>query len=226
MGTDSLGRCILCRVLTGLHTTVLAALAVVALSVVIGSVLGALSGYIGGVFDSVVMRITDAFMAFPTLVLGIAIAGLLDGGLQNAVIALVVPGWTRFARIARSSVLALKERPFIQAAVIGGLSRTAIALKHVLPNILPPLIVTACLDIGGSMLSLAGLSFLGLGASPPSPELGAMINQAASGFQTAPWAVFAPGFAIFLVVVVFNYFGDSVNEVLGNKISLFVRAKK
>lgn len=173
MGTDSLGRCILCRVLTGLHTTVLAALAVVALSVVIGSVLGALSGYIGGVFDSVVMRITDAFMAFPTLVLGIAIAGLLGGGLQNAVIALVVPGWTRFARIARSSVLALKERPFIQAAVIGGLSRTAIALKHVLPNILPPLIVTACLDIGGSMLSLAGLSFLGLGASPPSPELGA-----------------------------------------------------
>ena len=221
MGTDSLG-----RVLTGLHTTVLAALAVVALSVVIGSVLGALSGYIGGVFDSVVMRITDAFMAFPTLVLGIAIAGLLGGGLQNAVIALVVPGWTRFARIARSSVLALKERPFIQAAVIGGLSRTAIALKHVLPNILPPLIVTACLDIGGSMLSLAGLSFLGLGASPPSPELGAMINQAASGFQTAPWAVFAPGFAIFLVVVVFNYFGDSVNEALGNKSSLFVREKK
>ena len=226
MGTDSLGRCILCRVLTGLHTTVLAALAVVALSVVIGSALGALSGYIGGVFDSVVMRITDAFMAFPTLVLGIAIAGLLGGGLQNAVIALVVPGWTRFARIARSSVLALKERPFIQAAVIGGLSRTAIALKHVLPNILPPLIVTACLDIGGSMLSLAGLSFLGLGASPPSPELGAMINQAASGFQTAPWAVFAPGFAIFLVVAVFNYFGDSVNEALGNKGSLFVRAKK
>ena len=140
MGTDSLGRCILCRVLTGLHTTVLAALAVVALSVVIGSVLGALSGYIGGVFDSVVMRITDAFMAFPTLVLGIAIAGLLGGGLQNAVIALVVPGWARFARIARSSVLALKERPFIQAAIIGGLSRMAIALKHVLPNILPPLI--------------------------------------------------------------------------------------
>lgn len=130
------------------------------------------------------------------------------------------------ARIARSSVLALKERPFIQAAVIGGLSRTAIALKHVLPNILPPLIVTACLDIGGSMLSLAGLSFLGLGASPPSPELGAMINQAASGFQTAPWAVFAPGFAIFLVVAVFNYFGDSVNEALGNKSSLFARVKK
>ena len=212
LGTDSLGRCILCRVLTGLQTTVFAALAVVALSAVIGSVAGTLSGYIGGAFDSAVMRITDAFMAFPALILGIAVAGLLGGGLQNAVLALVVPGWTRFARLARSSVLALKERPFIHAAIIGGLSRVSIALRHVLPNILPPLVVTACLDIGGSMLNLAGLSFLGLGASPPSPELGAMINQAASTFQTAPWAVFAPGFAIFLTVVVFNLFGDSVNE--------------
>ncbi len=185
MGTDSLGRCILCRVLTGLHTTVLAALAVVALSVVIGSVLGALSGYIGGVFDSVVMRITDAFMAFPTLVLGIAIAGLLGGGLQNAVIALVVPGWTRFARIACSSVLALKERPFIQAAVIGGLSRTAIALKHVLPTPSTP----DCYGVFGYWwidAQFGGAFVLGLGASPPSPELGAMINQAASGFKLHP----------------------------------------
>lgn len=215
MGTDSLGRCILCRVLTGLQTTVFAALAVVALSAVIGSVVGVLSGYVGGAFDSVVMRITDAFMAFPALILGIAVAGLLGGGLQNAILALVVPGWTRFARLARSSVLALKERPFIQAAIVGGLGRASIALRHVLPNILSPLVVTACLDIGGSMLNLAGLSFLGLGASPPSPELGAMINQAASTFQTTPWAVFAPGFAIFTAVVVFNLFGDSVNEVLG-----------
>jgi len=183
-------------------------------------------GYSGSVFDSVVMRMADAFLAFPTLVLGIAIAGLLGGGLQNAVIALVVPGWTRFARIARSSVLALKERPFIQAAVIGGLSRMAIALKHVLPNILPPLIVTACLGIGGSVLSLGGLFFFGLGGSPPLPRVGALVNQGPSGVPTGPLGGFAPGFAIFLVVVVFNYFGDSVNEVLGNKISLFVRAKK
>lgn len=225
MGTDSLGRCILCRVLTGLQTTVFAALAVVALSAVLGSVVGALSGYVGGAFDSVVMRITDAFMAFPALILGIAIAGLLGGGLQNAVLALVVPGWTRFARLARSSVLALKERPFVQAAIIGGLSRVSIALRHVLPNILPPLVVMACLDIGGSMLNLAGLSFLGLGASPPSPELGAMINQAASTFQTAPWAVFAPGFAIFVAVVVFNLFGDSVNEALGENVFSASRKK-
>lgn len=212
LGTDSLGRCILCRVLTGLQTTVFAALAVVAISAVAGSVIGTLSGYIGGAFDAAMMRITDAFMAFPALILGIAVAGLLGGGLQNAVLALAVPGWTRFARLARSSVLALKERPFVQAAVIGGLGRCSIALRHILPNILPPLVVMACLDVGGSMLNLAGLSFLGLGASPPSPELGAMINQAASTFQTAPWAVFAPGFAIFVAVVVFNLFGDSVNE--------------
>ena len=226
LGTDSLGRCILCRVLTGLQTTVFAALAVVALSAVIGSVAGTLSGYIGGAFDSAVMRITDAFMAFPALILGIAVAGLLGGGLQNAVLALVVPGWTRFARLARSSVLALKERPFIHAAIIGGLSRVSIALRHVLPNILPPLVVTACLDIGGSMLNLAGLSFLGLGASPPSPELGAMINQAASTFQTAPWAVFAPGFAIFLAVVVFNLFGDSVNEAHASRSTSAALKKK
>ena len=212
--------------LTGLQTTVFAALAVVALSAVIGSVVGALSGYIGGAFDSVAMRITDAFMAFPALILGIAVAGLLGGGLQNAVLALVVPGWTRFARLARSSVLALKERPFIHAAIIGGLSRVSIALRHVLPNILPPLVVTACLDIGGSMLNLAGLSFLGLGASPPSPELGAMINQAASTFQTTPWAVFAPGFTIFLAVVVFNLFGDSVNEAHANRGTLAAAGKK
>ena len=157
-----------------------AALAVVAFSAVIGSVIGTVSGYIGGVFDAVVMRITDAFMAFPSLILGIAVAGLLGGGLQNAVLALVVSGWTRFARLARSSVLALRERPFIHAAIIGGLNRISIALRHAAQHFAAPLVVTACLDIGGSMLNLAGLSFLGLGASPPSPELGAMINQAAA----------------------------------------------
>ena len=215
MGTDSLGRCVLCRVLSGLQTTFFSALLVVAASAVIGSIVGSLSGYVGGVFDSVVMRITDAFMAFPALVLGIAIAGLLGGGLNNAVIALVVPGWTRFARLARSSVLSLKERPFVLAAIMAGLSKPMIALRHILPNILPPLVVTACLDVGGSMLNLAGLSFLGLGASPPSPELGAMINQASNTMQTTPWAVFVPGAVILIVVVILNLFGDAVNDVLG-----------
>ena len=215
MGTDSLGRCVLCRVLSGLQTTLFSALLVVAASAVIGSIVGSLSGYVGGVFDSVVMRITDAFMAFPALVLGIAIAGLLGGGLNNAVIALVVPGWTRFARLARSSVLSLKECPFVLAAIMAGLSKPVIALRHILPNILPPLVVTACLDVGGSMLNLAGLSFLGLGASPPSPELGAMINQASNTMQTTPWAVFVPGAVILIVVVILNLFGDAVNDVLG-----------
>ena len=215
MGTDSLGRCVLCRVLSGLQTTIFSALLVVVASAVIGSIVGSLSGYVGGAFDSAVMRITDAFMAFPALVLGIAIAGLLGGGLNNAIIALVVPGWTRFARLARSSVLSLKERPFIQDAIMSGLSRPVIALRHVLPNILPPLVVMACLDVGGSMLNLAGLSFLGLGASPPSPELGAMINQASNTMQTTPWAVFAPGAVILIVVVVLNLFGDAVNDALG-----------
>lgn len=213
-GTDALGRCILSRVLTGMHTSLEAALLVVVLSVVIGSIVGACAGFIGGAVDAVLMRITDAFMAFPALVLGIAVAGLLGGGLTNAILALVVPGWTRFARLARAQVLALKGRDFVQASLVGGMGRLGIAVKHLIPHALPPLLVTACLDVGASMLNLAGLSFLGLGASPPSPELGAMVNQAAATFQTAPWAVFAPGIAIFAVVVVVNVFADAANDLL------------
>ena len=214
LGTDSVGRCIACRLMAGLHTSLFAALAITALSFVIGSVVGAVSGYVGGALDAVTMRVVDAFMAFPSLVLSIAVAGLLGGGLTNAIIALTVVDWTRFARLARSQVLALKTRTFVVAERLGGLSSPRIALVHVLPNILPPLIVTACLDVGGMMLNLAGLSFLGLGAAPPAPELGSMVNQAAGTFQVAPWAVFAPAAVILAAVMVLNMFGDAANDML------------
>lgn len=217
LGTDAVGRCILCRILAGTQSSLLAALAVVVLCFVIGSLLGAISGFIGGKTDSVFMRITDAFMAFPQLVLSIAIAGLLGGGLVDAVIALCVPGWTRFARLARGQVLALKGRTFVQAEQMSGLSKPMIAIKHVFPSVLPVLLVTACLDFGSTILNLAGLSFLGLGALPPAPELGSMINQAAATFQLTPWAVFAPGAMIFILVLVFNMLGDAVNDFLGSK---------
>ena len=213
-GTDALGRCILSRVLTGMHTSLEAALLVVVLSVVIGSIVGACAGFIGGAVDAVLMRITDAFMAFPALVLGIAVAGLLGGGLTNASWLWWCPdgralrGW----RVTRCSPL--KGRDFAGFLCVGGMGRLGIAVKHLIPHALPPLLVTACLDVGASMLNLAGLSFLGLGASPPSPELGAMVNQAAATFQTAPWAVFAPGIAIFAVVVVVNVFADAANDLL------------
>lgn len=217
LGTDAVGRCILCRILAGTQSSLLAALIVVALCFVVGSLLGAICGFIGGKTDSVFMRITDAFMAFPQLVLSIAVAGLLGGGLVNAVIALCVPGWTRFARLARGQVLALKGRTFIQAEQMSGLSKPMIAVKHIFPSVVPVLFVTACLDFGSTILNLAGLSFLGLGALPPTPELGSMINQAAATFQLTPWAVFAPGAMIFILVLVFNMFGDAVNDFLGSK---------
>lgn len=214
LGTDSVGRCVACRVMAGLGTTLFSAFAIAGLSFVAGSLVGAVSGYLGGWVDAVVMRVVDAFMAFPSLVLSIAVAGLLGGGLANAVIALAVVDWTRFARLARAQVLSVKTRTFVMAERVGGLSVARIAVVHVLPNILPPLVVTACLDVGGMMLNLAGLSFLGLGAAPPAPELGSMVNQAAATFQVAPWAVLAPGGAILVSVMVLNMFGDAANDLL------------
>lgn len=217
LGTDYLGRCIACRAIFGARTSLLAALAITVLCFVIGSVVGALSGYIGGAFDAVVMRITDAFMAFPSIVLSIAIAGMLGGGMENAVIALTVPGWTRFARLARGQVLSMKGRTFIQAERAAGASNLSIAVKHVLPNIMPSLLVTATITIGGMMLSIAGLSFLGLGAAPPAPELGSMVNLGVKSFAQAPWAVFGPGAAILVMVMVFNLFGDAANDYLEHR---------
>lgn len=214
LGTDSLGRCIACRIVAGAQTTIFSAFVIVALCFAIGTVVGTLSGYIGGRFDAVVMRVVDAFMAFPSLVFSIAVAGMLGVGLRNAIIALTVVGWTKFARLARSQVLSVKERTFVKAETVGGLSRSRIAIVHVLPNTLRPLIVTACLDVGNMMLGLAGLSYLGLGAAPPAPEWGSMLNQGADMFQLAPWAVFAPGIAILVVVMALNMFGDSANELL------------
>lgn len=214
LGTDAIGRCIYCRILDGMQASLFAALAVVVLCFVIGSIVGAVSGYVGGALDAVLSRVTDAFMAFPQLVLSIAVAGLLGGGLVNAIIALTVPGWTRFARLARGQTLAVKGRTFVLAERAAGASSLFIAVRHVLPNILPTLVVTAVLDVGATVLNLAGLSFLGLGAMPPAPELGSMINQASSTFSQAPWGVFAPGAALFIIVVVLNMFGDAVNDAL------------
>lgn len=214
LGTDYLGRCIACRAIWGARTSLLAALAITLICFVVGSVLGALSGSIGGAFDAVVMRITDAFMAFPAIVLSIAIAGMLGGGMANAVIALAVPGWTRFARLARGEVLSMKGRTFVLAERAAGASGFTIAVRHVLPNIMPALLVTAAVTVGNMILSLAGLSFLGLGAAPPAPELGSMVNLGAKDFALAPWAVFGPGAVILVMVMVFNLFGDAANDYL------------
>jgi peptide/nickel transport system permease protein len=158
------------------------------------------------------MRISDMFLAFPGLVFALAVAGVLGGGLQNAIIALAAISWPKYARIARSQTLSQKEMPYIRAAVLSGCSTPVLLARHVLPNIVGPILVTSMLDIGTMMMELAGLSFLGLGAKPPAAEWGSMMSDTRSLLTTVPWVTLAPGFAIFISVMVFNLLGDTIRD--------------
>ena len=214
MGTDKLGRCLFSRILAGAGSTIFSALLLVLIIFIIGTLLGAIAGYVGGVTDMVIMRIVDIFLSFPDMVLALAVAGVLGSGMKNAIIAMAVIGWTKFARLARSQVLSIKEDVFVQSARLSGNSSLAVLFKHLLPNVAAPLVVTATLDIGSNMMNLAGLSFLGLGAQPPTIEWGYMMSEGRSLLQVCPWLVMFPGVAIFIAVVVFNLFGDAVRDVL------------
>lgn len=213
-GTDRFGRDMFSRILVGLQTSVLATLSLVVIITLVGTVLGVLCGYYEGVLDSVVMRISDVCLAFPGLVFALAIAALLNGGLHNAVLALAVISWPKYARIARSQTLVQKSTNYIAAAKLAGSSSRQIIVKHILPNCAGPILVTAMLDIGTMLMELAGLSFLGLGAQPPTAELGNMMSGGRSMLQTYPWVILGPGIAIFIVVVIFNLLGDTVRDYL------------
>lgn len=213
-GTDRYGRDMLSRVLIGAQTSIFSALILVAVIAAAGTAAGVLCGYFGGVLDAVIMRIADICLAFPGLVFAMAIAAVLKGGIQNAVLALAAVSWPKYARIARSQTLSVRQADFICAARLSGSTPGQIIFRHVLPNIAGPILVTAMLDIGTMMMEIAALSFLGLGAQPPTAEWGSMISSDRSMLQTYPWVVLAPGLAIFVSVVLFNLLGDTVRDCL------------
>lgn len=211
-GTDNLGRCVLSRVLVGARTTIASTFFLVTISFVIGIILGMLCGYYGGIVDDILMRIADLLLAFPQMVVAIAVAGILGGGLGGAMLALGITMWVSFARLARSHTLSIKNEPYITAARLQGRSGLQIMLTHILPNILEPVLINALTQIGTTMIGISGLSFLGLGVVAPQAEWGSMISEARAYIQLAPWAVLFPAAATVITIVVFNYLGDAVME--------------
>lgn len=216
-GTDRYGRCVFSRVLVGGQSSIFSALALVGIIFTTGTAAGLWSGYYGGKLDNFIMRLSDIFLAFPGLVFAIAVASILGGGMTNAVLALAVISWPKYARLARSQALTVRQQPYIEAARLSGCSDTEIIFRHLLPSILSPLLVMSALDLGTMLMELAGLSFLGLGAQPPAAEWGSMMSSSRSMLQTAPWVILAPGAAIFVTVSLFNLLGDSLRDQLDPK---------
>ncbi len=213
-GTDQLGRDVFARTLHGSRISLAIGFLVVAVSLVVGAGVGLLAGVLGGFWDNLLMRVTDIFLAFPALILAMAISAALGPSLTNVMIAVAAVSWPNYARLTRAQVLSVRGLEFVDAARSLGASGRRIAWRHLLPNSLSPLLVQASFDVGGAILTAAGLGFIGFGAQPPTPEWGAMVSETRNFIAEAPWASAAPALAILLTVLAFNLLGDGLRDVL------------
>lgn len=214
MGTDRLGRDVFSRVLYGARISLQISATVVSITLCIGVTVGAISGYAGGLVDEGLMRFVDLLFAFPGLLFALVIAAILGPSLMNIMIALSVVGWTGYARVIRGEVLSVKENEFIKAAQIMGASRYRIIVRHLIPNVISPIVVLATMKMATIVLATAGLSFLGLGAQPPTPEWGTMLADSRDLLSSAWWVINFPGLSIMLTVLGFNLLGDGLRDVL------------
>jgi peptide/nickel transport system permease protein len=213
MGTDQLGRDVLSRIIIGARPTLLVPLLVVAFAILIGAPLGAIAGFRGGWIDTVIMRTTDLFLSFPSLLLAIAITAALGRGLMNAALALVISWWPWYARLVRGIAVSIRQSDYVEAAHAIGLTNMQIVRKHILPNSITPIVVQATIDLGIVIIAMGGLAFLGLGTQPPHPDWGLMISEGRSVLLSSWWVATFPGIAIFIIVFSFNVIGDALRDV-------------
>lgn len=214
LGTDQLGRDVFTRLLYGARLSLGIAVAVTTVRLTLGTVVGLVAGYAGGWIDEALMGLVDTLLAFPGIVLALVIAGILGPSLTNVMVALAIVGWASYARLVRSSVLSVREREFVTASRLLGRSSAHVLGRHLIPNVVAPVVVLATLDIGGVILGTAGLSFLGLGAQPPTPEWGTMLASGRNHLRDAWWLVNAPGVLIMLTVFGFNLLSDGLRDAL------------